>query len=66
MLVILNIISVSNYRSKRKKERKKETLGFHVKTDERIGMHMTCMHTHILTQKNVYIVRLVVDSVFPI
>ena len=51
MLIILNIISVSNYRSKRKKERKKEILSFHVKTEERIGLHMTCIYTRSLTKK---------------
>ena len=45
MLIILNIISVSNYRSKRKKE---EILDFHVKTEERIGLHMTCI---VLSEK---------------
>ena len=54
MLIIFNISSVSNYRSKRKKERKKEILGFHVKTEERIGLHMTCIYTRSLTKKNVY------------
>ena len=46
MLIILNIISESNFRSKMK-ERKKEILGFHVMTEERIGLHMTCMYMRI-------------------
>ena len=47
MLIVLNIISVSNYRSKRKKE----ILSFHVKTEERIGLHMTCIYTRSLTKE---------------
>ena len=57
MLIILNIISVSNYRSKRKKE---EILGFHVKTEERICLHMTCIILFTF-RKVVIILREVAD-----
>ena len=51
MLIILNIISVSNFVLKeRKKDRQKEILSFHVKTEERIGLHMTCIYTLSLTK----------------
>ena len=60
MLIILNIISVLNYHSKRKKERKKgrkegrkEILSFHVKTEKRIGLHMTYLYSQF-DKKNVY------------
>ena len=32
-------------KKERKKERKEEILGLHVKTEERIGLHMTCIYT---------------------